>query len=344
MKIDFPLEIKISETERDKAAFHQSLKDLMTDNIVVLTGQTYSYDIALNLLKTFDFKPRNLFKIKNNAIVNIEKKFDLFKDSEITILAIGGGKVCDVAKRLAFNFGSQLILYPTVVANDGLLSPIAVISDGKGSVSLPAKMPNHVFIDLLLIRSAPRKYIIAAALDLLTNISATQDWHYASEEGEKGLNHLAFQLSRMAANQLLDCVSWDSNSDEFLRAVIHGQMLSAISMAYAGSSRPCSGSEHLISHALDRLDIGDDILHGQKVGRASLFTTYLQGNLNEKILKLVQSFDVPITFVNNFISDETLLQIFETCRIVRPGRKTVLDKYSNKELLIKYHEFQSGNY
>jgi glycerol-1-phosphate dehydrogenase [NAD(P)+] len=115
-------------------------------------------------------------------------------------------------------------------------------------------------------------------------------------------------------------------------------------MAYAGSSRPCSGSEHLISHALDRLDIGDDILHGQKVGRASLFTTYLQGNLNEKILKLVQSFDVPITFVNNFISDETLLQIFETCRIVRPGRKTVLDKYSNKELLIKYHEFQSGNY
>lgn len=344
MKIDFPLEIKICDSKKDRNSFNNYIREIMTDYVIVITGESYSYGITLNLIKSIELTPIKILKIKDNTIPNIQDNFGLADSSKIKILAIGGGKVCDVAKRISFCMDCELIIYPTIVANDGLLSPIAVISDGVKSSSLPGKMPDQVFIDLLLIKAAPSKYLISAALDLLSNLSATADWQYATEKGEKGLNHLAFQLSRMAANQLLDCASWELNSDEFLRAVINGQILSAISMAYAGSSRPCSGSEHLISHALDQLQFNNDILHGQQVGRTSMFTTYLQGSFNKKILRLCESLGVRKTFIDDQMSDQDLLRIFETCRTVRPGRKTILDKYSNEQLLTKYHEFQLGSY
>ena len=341
MKIDFPLALEISESQGDKIEFYKNLNVALSGDVIVLTGVSYSYNLALELIEILDLKPARLIKLSDNSMPNLDEIFDDIKSRKVTFLAIGGGKVCDIAKRLALTKGGTLILYPTVVANDGLLSPIAVISDNGITFSLPAKMPDHVFVDLPLIRTAPPKFLIAAALDLLSNISATQDWQYAAEKGDESLNHLAFQLSRMAAYQLLDCVSWDLNSAEFLRSVIHGQILSAMAMAYAGSSRPCSGSEHLISHALDKLKLGENLLHGQKVGRATLFTTYLQGKYNLKMILLLKKFKMPITLVDEDLSDKDILKIFECCRTMRPGRKTVLDQYSNEELLLRYNYFKS---
>ena len=340
MKIDFPLSIKICESDNEKRNFYASLRSLLVGNVIVLTGPTCSYSLALDLLSRLNFKPDNIIQVDNNSVTGLTDILDSLLIEDITVLAVGGGKVCDIAKRLVFTVGGTLIIYPTVVSNDGLLSPIAVMSSDESSVSLPAKMPDHLYIDLSIIRSAPSKFLIAAAFDLLSNISATQDWRYAEEHGDEGMNHLAFQLSRMAANQLLDCVSWDVGSEDFLRAVIHGQILSAMSMAYAGSSRPCSGSEHLISHALDKLNIGENLLHGQKVGRATLFTTYLHMKCVKKMQKLFSVFNCRQTLVDEVMSDETLLAVFQSSRTVRPGRNTVLDEYSDQELLLQYRKFE----
>ena len=42
-------------------------------------------------------------------------------------------------------------------------------------------------------------------------------------------------------------------SDEFLVSLGQALVLSGIAMAVAGTSRPCSGACHEISHAIDRL-------------------------------------------------------------------------------------------
>jgi glycerol-1-phosphate dehydrogenase [NAD(P)+] len=47
-------------------------------------------------------------------------------------------------------------------------------------------------------------------------------------------------------------------------------------MEIAGSSHPCSGSEHLISHALDALRPGT-AQHGEQVAFGALVATRLQG-------------------------------------------------------------------
>ena len=53
-------------------------------------------------------------------------------------------------------------------------------------------------------------------------------------------------------------------------------MLSGLAMEIAGSSRPCSGSEHLISHAIDQLYPGT-ARHGEQVAFGALLCSRFQG-------------------------------------------------------------------
>ena len=52
-------------------------------------------------------------------------------------------------------------------------------------------------------------------------------------------------------------------------------MLSGLAMATAGSSRPCSGGDHEILHAIDQLFPGT-ARHGELAGAASLFCAFLR--------------------------------------------------------------------
>src|SRR6201999_3581642 len=65
--------------------------------------------------------------------------------------------------------------------------------------------------------------------------------------------------------------------DDFLIALAEALVLSGLAMATAGSSRPCSGSDHEILHAIDHLFPGT-AHHGELAGAASLFTCFLRGD------------------------------------------------------------------
>ena len=58
-------------------------------------------------------------------------------------------------------------------------------------------------------------------------------------------------------------------------------MLNGVAMEIAGSSRPASGSEHLISHALDMMGARPR-LHGLQTGTAAYLVSGLQGGGNQQ--------------------------------------------------------------
>src|SRR3954466_9566457 len=62
-------------------------------------------------------------------------------------------------------------------------------------------------------------------------------------------------------------------------------MLNGVAMEVAGSSRPASGSEHLISHALDHITTRPH-LHGLQVGVATYIVSRLQHNQSDRIARL----------------------------------------------------------
>src|SRR5438046_4069941 len=168
----------------------------------------------------------------------------------------------------------------TYNSNDGLVSPISVIKDANDkTLSLPGKTPFGVVVDINIIRNAPIKFLQAAAGDILSNISATNDWVLSSDNTGERINDLAYMLSRSAAFALIHHESKDIRNRNFLMQVVYCQINSGLAMSLAGTSRPCSGSEHLISHAIDFYNLSENTLHGYQVGSISIFCLYLQRKL-----------------------------------------------------------------
>lgn len=341
MQIDFPLEFDLLD---DVTATSVRLAELLVEparRTILLTGTTVSHTYAEELIGLAGLNPLDCVQVSDHSVSNVyavERALQTARPD--CILAVGGGRIADFAKRLAYIANVPLVLAPTIIANDGLISPIAVLQDHGKSVSLPGKMPDEVLIDLSIIARAPVRYMQAAACDLISNLTATNDWVRAAEGDSARMHHLALQFARMAAFKILDCRDWDIRSDAFVRSVVYGQMLSGIAMVLAGSSRPCSGSEHLISHALDSMGLGRDSLHGEKVGITSRFCLHLQQQDPTLTDAFFSTFAVPRVFPGCAdASTKDLLSVFRTAREMRPGRTTILDKFSDEDLAACYTDY-----
>lgn len=314
-------------------------KNFLFNNILLLSGGTYSHKVAIRIKLE---KLHHHEIVIDNTIEEVQrisglvytKRYDL-------ILAVGGGKVLDVAKRISQLQRINHISIPTVISNDGLISPISVLKDDKDKTqSISGNMPTGVIIDIDIIAKAPDHYLQAAAGDILSNISATNDWFYATAINKERINDIGYQLSLLAAQSLINFNNVDLKCENFLKMIIQGQVNSGIAMALSGSSRPCSGSEHLISHAMDYLGHTKSTLHGYQVGVLSLFCLFIQGKLKNAHLEYAQAINLNLDLGDLYnLNEKKWLKIFNLSRSMRPGRVTILDKYSNAELVKKHKEF-----
>ena len=228
-------------------------------------------------------------------------------------------------------------MVPTIIANDGLISPISVLFQNGKSVSLGSKMPDLVLLIDEIIKQAPERYLQAAACDILSNLSASNDWQLAFTNNAEKIQHLAYQFSQIAANSVLSARNYDVHDSGFYRCILDGQLLSGMAMAFAGSSRPCSGSEHLISHAIDSMALAPNVLHGTKIGIISKFILTLQGVSSENLIRFFQNMSIKNKFPGcEKFSYADLVELFALSRTMRPGRYTILDTLSDSSLADRY--------
>ena len=91
-------------------------------------------------------------------------------------------------------------------------------------------------------------------------------------------------IAKKAVNSFVR-TSFESNSikdDLFLRELVDSLALSGIANEIAGNSAPSSGSEHLISHALDKI-LEVPQLHGIQVGLATYLMSLVQNHRYKRI-------------------------------------------------------------
>ena len=77
-------------------------------------------------------------------------------------------------------------------------------------------------------------------------------------------------LGRQSALSIWDYSAADLYTDDFLRDLAHGLLTSGLSMTVAGQTRAASGSEHMISHAIDEFFPEKATIHGVQVAWAFL--------------------------------------------------------------------------
>lgn len=192
------------------------------------------------------------------------------------VVAVGGGRTLDVAKYAAGRLGLPMVAVATSLAHDGLASPVSVLRVDGERTSFGVATPLAVAVDLELVQRSPRSLVASGVGDLLSNLSAVADWRLAHEARGEAFDGLAGSLAASAAEAILHNRT-DPSGFAFLETLAHALILSGTAMAVAGTSRPCSGACHEISHAIDEL-FPDIATHGQQVGVGMLFASFLRGD------------------------------------------------------------------
>ncbi|MHA2142054.1 MAG: iron-containing alcohol dehydrogenase [Candidatus Thorarchaeota archaeon] len=173
------------------------------------------------------------------------------------ILGFGGGRSLDTAKLLARDTSLDWIAVPTAASHDGIASDVASVSHNGYRYSEKCKSPIGVIADLSIIEKAPPKLKLAGIGDIICKASSLGEWRLAHEECDEEFDRRVYSLVKSALESVLQ--------DESLETLVRAEIDAGRAMSIFGSSRPCSGTEHAISHAMDR-EPSD--LHGLQVAFA----------------------------------------------------------------------------
>ncbi|WP_216830565.1 iron-containing alcohol dehydrogenase family protein [Alkalihalobacterium elongatum] len=215
----------------------------------------------------------------------IKKAFELSRYD--VVIAIGGGSIVDYGKYIAFARRSPFISIPTSASNDGFASSnCSILVDGK-KTTVPARVPYGILADLNIIKHAPSRFVLAGIGDLMSNITAIYDWEFEERHGKSFVNAFASMLSKKAVNSFIRTPMTDIKNPILLKELISSATMGGISTAISGNSSPISGSEHLISHALDKI-AAKPAMHGIQVGIA----TYIMANVqNHRAVRMRKVFE-----------------------------------------------------
>lgn len=204
----------------------------------------------------------------------ITSAFDLPRNIQ-AIVAVGGGVAIDYAKYAGFLTNKPVIAVPTAISNDGFASPGASLKVAGRRVSCPANIPFGVVLDTAIIAKSPQRFTLSGVGDLVSKYSAVHDWKLSYWETGERVNDFAVLIALQSVDNLVHHPDKSITDTEFLKLVAGALVMSGVAMEVSGSSRPASGSEHLISHAYEKVATRPS-MHGLQVGLASIAAMWLQ--------------------------------------------------------------------
>lgn len=248
------------------------------------------------------------------------------------LFALGGGLAIDAAKYLSHLNQLPLLVCPGAVSNDGFASPFSSMLVNGHKRTLKTRMPRGIMLDPELLAKAPPALFYSGVGDLISNLTAIADWKLAFHRRGTYVDDFAVSMAQMAVDGFLHAP--DKTLKASLRPLAQGLMMSGIAMAIAGSSRPASGSEHLISHSLDRY-AERSMAHGLQVGLASYWVSLISRQHSQAIEDSLQAAGV----IDYLRSQQPLRRDWEQAIKQAPSIKadfyTVLDEPGVQEQLLQ---------
>lgn len=269
--------------------------------------------------------------------VNIDDIIDLafgLPNSTQAVIGLGGGKVIDAAKYIGFLRKLPFISVPTSSSSDGFSSASAsLIVNGRRN-SVPARLAYGIIADTTVIKSAPEKFLYSGIGDMVSKITALYDWKFEEAHGAAQVNDFALMIAKKAVNSFVRTPFQSIHDDLFLKELLDSLAMSGIANEIAGSSAPTSGSEHLISHALDKI-LETPQLHGIQVGIA----TYLMSRVHDHRWQRVNTVFTETGFwdytATLHLDVEDYIKAIDLAPSIKPFRHTYLHEEQYRELAKK---------
>jgi glycerol-1-phosphate dehydrogenase [NAD(P)+] len=242
------------------------------------------------------------------------------------LFGVGGGTIIDSAKVSSGSQNIPFISIPTTVSHDGIASPLASIKGSDKPYSILAQAPLAIIADTEVISQAPWRFVISGCGDIISKFTAVKDWKLAHLENGEYYGGYAASLALMSAKLVTENAELIVyRQDEGLRILLEALISCGVAMSIAGSSRPCSGSEHLFSHALDIIS-SNHAMHGEQCGVGTILTAYLYRTNWQRIKGTLKQIGAPTTAAELGVKDSDIIKALELAAKIRPERYTILHR------------------
>ncbi|RLI34121.1 NAD(P)-dependent glycerol-1-phosphate dehydrogenase [Candidatus Bathyarchaeota archaeon] len=261
--------------------------------------------------------------VEEPTLESVEKAEKALKDVVLAV-AVGGGKVIDVAKLASARVGVPFISCPTAASHDGIASPQASLRSLESPTSVKAQAPLAILADLEVILKAPYRLTSSGCGDILAKFTAVRDWWLAHQLRGEYYGDYAANLALMSAKLVArNSKLIGEGSEEGTRIVVEALISCGVAMSIAGSSRPCSGSEHLFSHALEKVAPGK-ALHGERCGVGTIMMGYLHKLNWRRLRRVLREVGAPTTAAELGVKPEEIVEALTLAHKIRPERYTIL--------------------
>ena len=261
------------------------LKDLRLEKVVILFGNGLIEMFGMDVMKSLAEMGIDVLEYQELDTVRLEDLTSLafsMPAKTQAVIGIGGGKVIDAAKYCGFLRNLAFISIPTSASSDGFSSASASLLVEGRRKSVPARLAYGIVVDTQIIKSAPTKFIYSGIGDMVSKITALYDWKFEEEHGYGKVNDFATMIAKKAVNSFVRTPFESIEEDLFIKELLDSLAMSGIANEIAGSSAPTSGSEHLISHALDKM-LEQPQLHGIQVGIATYLMSVVQDHRYKRV-------------------------------------------------------------
>jgi glycerol dehydrogenase-like iron-containing ADH family enzyme len=216
-----------------------------------------------------------------------------------SVIGLGGGQAIDVAKYVSWTRRLPLFQVPTAMTVDAAFGHrMAIRFDGRVRY-IGWAVPEAVYVDLDVIRSAPPQLNRSGVGDVLCFHTARADWKLAHERGKTEAQwpydqHLIDQASQVLETVLDDLDEIRDVTDTGIRTLMEALRWGGGAYHNAGwNGRHIEGVEHFFFYALEYLT-RLKFIHGQPVCLGVYIGSALQDNQPEEMLSAIRRAGVDI--------------------------------------------------
>jgi glycerol-1-phosphate dehydrogenase [NAD(P)+] len=216
-----------------------------------------------------------------------------------SIIGLGGGRAMDVAKFFAWSRRLPLFQVPTAMTTNAPFAHRSALRSGGKAFPVGWAVPEAVYVDFDVIRSAPPLLNRSGACDVLCYHTAHFDWKLAHDVGKEEsrwpYDERLVSEAREQFDEVFACLDEiRAVSDEGIRTLMLAHRWGGAAFHDAGwNTRHLDGVDHCYLYCLEHLT-GRHFIHGQAVGLGIYFGSELQQNEPETILEALDRVGVDI--------------------------------------------------
>jgi glycerol dehydrogenase-like iron-containing ADH family enzyme len=207
------------------------------------------------------------------------------------ILGLGGGQALDVAKYFAWRRNLPLFQAPTALSVNAVYSHRSGVRENGRVMYRGYAVPECVFIDYDVLRSAPRALNWSGIGDILCFHTGVLDWKYARDIGRIEA-HWPYDES-LAGQSLSKVEAIAGNIDQIRNMTDRGIEVLVDGLKWGTSfhgsgwcPRHIEGTDHFLFYTLEKMT-GRKFLHGQPVGLGIVVGSMLHDSRADEMLDVI---------------------------------------------------------